>query len=83
MGSAMKMTVTKSENVDDGFSYVVTNNETNESIWIVETIDGWDVLAHVRDPYEPYEVWLDSIGICSNLDDAILLAMEAVDNERI
>jgi hypothetical protein len=79
----MTINIQKSENPDDGFAYVVTNDQTNESTWIVETIDGWDVLAHVRDPFEPYDVWLDSIEICSNLDDAILLAMEAVDNERI
>lgn len=78
----MAINVKKSENPDDGISYVVTNDKTFESVWVIETIGGWDVVGNVRDPHEPFEVWLDEIDFCENLDDAISSACAAVDDEQ-
>lgn len=78
----MNIKVEKSKNPDDGFDYVVTNTKTFESVWIIKTIGGWDVVGNVRDPYEPFDVWLDEIDHCENLDDAISAACAAVDDEQ-
>lgn len=62
------------------FEYEVTNERTNETVWIYRLEDGWEVMAHLYDDGPPFDKWLDGIGFFADLDDAISCACDAVDD---
>ncbi len=76
----MGVIVQKEKGMHTDCEYAVTNEDTNETVWVYRLEDGWEVMAHLHDDGPPFDKWLDGIGFFADLDDAISCACDAVDD---
>lgn len=76
----MGVIVQKEKGMHTDCEYAVTNERTNETVWVYRLEDGWEVMAHLYDDGPPFDKWLDGIGFFTDLDDAISCACDAVDD---